>query len=336
MPGEKGEGRRETGGGRPEAGGRRRKNDSQVFVTGEIDDHTDWSEALDGIDVVIHTAARVHIMNDSAADPLAEFRKVNTAGTLNLARQVVAEGVKLFVYISSIKVNGERTGKRDERPTSNIEHPTSNEKDKEKRIEKKRRAVFSEEDVPAPRDAYAVSKWEAEQGLMAISEETGLEVVIIRPPLVYGPGVKANFRLLMKWVQRGVPLPLGAVHNKRSFVALDNLVSFIIHCMDHPKAANEVFLISDGEDVSTSELLQKIARAFGKRSFLLPVPVSFMTFVAGLLGKRDVADRLFGSLQVDSSRARDLLGWEPVVSMDEALMSRAETQSRKEGHKKIF
>ena len=146
-----------------------------------------------------------------------------------------------------------------------------------------------------------------------------MEVVIIRPPLVYGPGVKANFRLLMKWVQRGVPLPLGAVHNKHSFVALDNLVSFIIHCIAHPRAANEVFLISDGEDVSTTELLQKMARAFGKRFFLLPVPVGLMTFAAGLLGKKGVADRLFGSLQVDNSEARDLLGWEPVVTMDDCL-----------------
>ena len=149
-----------------------------------------------------------------------------------------------------------------------------------------------------------------------------MEVVIIRPPLVYGPGVKANFERLMKWVQRGVPLPLGAVHNKCSFVALDNLVSFIILCIDHPRAANEVFLISDGEDVSTTELLQKMARAFGKRSFLLPVPVGLMTFAAGLLGKKDVADRLFGSLQVDSSKAWDLLGWTPVVSMDESLTGR--------------
>lgn len=266
---------------------------AQVFVTCDIGPETDWSEALVGVDVVVHLVARVHVMDDLAADPLAEFRKVNTAGTLNLARQAVAAGVKRFVFVSSIKVNGEGTGDRG--------------------------AAFSEEDVPCPQDAYAVSKWEAEKGLTAIAEETGLEVVIIRPPLVYGPGVKANFRLLMKWVQRGVPLPLGAVHNKRSFVALDNLVSFIIHCMGHPKAANEVFLISDGEDVSTTELLQKMARAFGKRPFLLPVPVGLMAFSAGLLGKRDVANRLFGSLQVDSSRARDLLGWKPVVSMDEGL-----------------
>jgi len=265
---------------------------AQVFVTGEIDEWTDWSEALDGIDVVVHLAARVHMMDDLVDDPLAEFRKVNTAGTLNLARQAAAAGVKRFVFISSIKVNGELT---------TLNHP------------------FTPDDTFIPNDPYGLSKHEAEQGLLAIPEETGMEVVIIRPPLVYGPGVKANFRLLMKWVQRGVPLPLGAVHNKRSFVALDNLVSFIIHCMDHPRAANEVFLISDGEDVSTTELLQKMARAFGKRSFLLPVPVGLMTFAAGLLGKKDVADRLFGSLQVDSSKARDLLGWEPVVSMDEGL-----------------
>jgi nucleoside-diphosphate-sugar epimerase len=278
-------------------------------LVGDISPKTDWSEALDGIEGIVHLAARVHVMDDLADDPLVEFRKVNTAGTLNLARQSVEAWVRRFVFISSIKVNGERTGAK------------AGDRDQGSWIRKRQRSedrrwgsvlkeVFSEEDVPEPQDAYAVSKWEAEQGLLAIAEETGLEVVIIRPPLVYGPGVKANFRSLIKWVQRGVPLPLGAVHNKRSFVALENLVSFIIHCIDHPKAANEVFLISDGEDVSTTELLQMIAHAFGKRSFLLSVSVGLMTFVAGLLGKRDVADRLFGSLQVDSSKARDLLGWE--------------------------
>ena len=271
-------------------------------MIGDICPETDWSEALDGINVVIHLAARVHVMDDVVDDPLAEFRKVNTAGTLNLARQAVASGVKRFVFISSIKVNGERT-------------ETGEWRD-----------IFTERDVPCPKDPYAVSKWEAEQGLLKIAEETGLELVIIRPPLVYGPGVKANFRLLMKWVQRGVPLPLGAVHNKRSFVALDNLVNFIIHCMNHPRAANELFLISDGEDLSTTELLQKMARALGKRSLLLPVPVGLMTFVADLLGKKDVADRLFGSLQVDSSKARELLGWTPVVGMDEQLRAHAKAQ----------
>ena len=307
---------------------------------GDIGPETDWSEALDGIEGIVHLAARVHVMDDAAFDPLAEFRKVNTAGTLNLARQAVTAGVKRFVFISSIKVNGEGTDIRGQRSEVGSQEGTDVRCQRAvvgsqegtdvrcQRSEVRKKAEggsvpYTEEDVPDPRDAYAVSKWEAEQGLMAIAEETGLEVVIIRPPLVYGPGVKANFRLLMKWVQRGVPLPLGAVHNKRSFVALDNLVSFIICCMDHPRAANEVFLISDGEDVSTTELLQKMARAFGKRPFLLPVPVGLMTFVAGLLGKRDVADRLFGSLQVDSSKARDLLGWEPVVSMDEGLRAMA-------------
>jgi nucleoside-diphosphate-sugar epimerase len=316
----------EKGDRKAEKGEGKRKNGSQVFVTGEIDERTDWSEALDGIDVVVHLAARVHVMDDSAADPLAEFRKVNTAGTLNLARQAAVAGVKRFIFISSIKVNGEETGRPEtgDRRTGNKGKDGFTQRRKDAKVRGKgneESSFFSESDVACPQDAYAVSKWEAEQGLMAIAEKTGMEVVIIRPPLVYGPGVKANFRLLMKWVKRGVPLPLGAVHNKRSFVALDNLVSFIICCMDHPRAANEVFLISDEEDVSTTELLQKMARAFGKRSFLLPVPVGLMTFVAGPLGKKDVADRLFGSLQVDSSKARDLLGWTPVVTMDEGLMA---------------
>ena len=253
---------------------------------------TDWEDFLEGCEAVIHLAARVHIMNDDSTDPLAEFRKVNTEGTLNLARQAAAAGVKRFIYLSSIKVNGEGT---------------------------EMGTCFSPNDQFIPDDPYGLSKYEAEQGLLALGAETGMEVVIIRPPLVYGPGVKANFASMMKWVKRGVPLPFGAVHNKRSLVALDNLVSFIIHCLDHSKAANEVFLISDGEDVSTTVLLQTVAKAFGKKAFLIPVPVSFMKFAAKLLGKGDVADRLFGSLQVDSSKARDLLGWQPVITMDDAL-----------------
>ncbi|MBV1899527.1 MAG: SDR family oxidoreductase [Cycloclasticus sp.] len=263
----------------------------EFIATGDLSENTEWRQALQDVGVVIHTAARAHIMNDVVADPLAEFRKVNTAGTLNLARQAAEAGVRRFVFISSIKVNGELTES----------------------------VPFSSEDSFVPTDPYGLSKYEAEQGLLALAKETGMEVVIIRPTLVYGSGVKGNFASLLKWMKRGVPLPLGAIHNQRSLVALDNLVDFIIHCIDHPKASNEIFLISDGEDVSTTELLQKVAKAFDKRALLLPIPVSWMTLAAKLLGKADVANRLFGSLQVDSSKAYELLGWKPVITMDEQL-----------------
>jgi len=262
----------------------------QVQVGG-LSANTDYSAALKGVDVVMHAAARVHVMHDQVPDPLSEFRKVNVEGTLNLAKQAAQAGVKRFVFISSIKVNGESTRGR----------------------------AFSPEDKITTDDPYGLSKYEAEQGLLKIAQATAMEVVIIRPPLIYGPGVKANFKNMMAWVKKGVPLPLGAVHNKRSLVALDNLVDFIVLCTHHPKAANEIFLISDGEDVSTRELLQKVAKAMGKKSNLLPVPVGLMRFVAKLLGKAAVANRLFGSLQVDSSKARVLVGWKPVVSMDEQL-----------------
>ena len=247
---------------------------------------------LTRIDVLIHCAARVHIMNDLSEDPVTDFREMNRYSTLALARMAADAGVSRFIFLSSIKVNGETT--------------RFNES-------------FTEKDIFVPDDPYGVSKYEAEQGLLALAEETGMEVVIIRLPLVYGPGVRANFASLIKWVNRGVPLPFGAIHNKRSLVALDNLISFIIHCIDHPKAANEVFLISDGEDVSTTELLQRVAKAFGKRCLLIPVPVWLMTSVAKCLGKAGIADRLFSSLVVDSSKASDLLGWKPVVTMDQQL-----------------
>jgi len=256
-----------------------------------ISDATDWGKVLNRIDIVVHCAARAHIMNDTIADPLAEFRRVNTAGTLNLARQAANAGVKRFIFISSIKVNGEFTED----------------------------VPFSPQDDFIPTDPYGLSKYEAEVGLLALAKETGMEVVIIRPVLVYAFGVKGNFSNLLNWMKKGIPLPFGSIHNQRSFVALDNLVNFIIHCIHHPKAANEVFLISDNEDVSTSELLRKVAKAFGKKSRLISVPVWLMAFAAKLIGKGDVANRLFGSLQVDSSKARDLLGWKPVITMDEQL-----------------
>ena len=268
--------------------------------TEEIDCHAPLAMTLKNIDVVVHTAARVHVMHDDASDPLLEFRKVNTQATLDLARMAAESGVKRFVFLSSIKVNGEFT-----RPG----HP------------------FLPEDNHIPTDPYGLSKYEAEQGLLEIAEETGIEVVIIRPPLVYGPGVKANFASMMKWINKGIPLTFGAIHNKRSLVALDNLVDFIALCTDRdklPNAAKEIFLISDGEDVSTTQLLEKVAQAFNKKSWLIPIPVFVMTFFAGLLGKKEVANRLFGSLQVDNSKARELLGWQPVTTMDEQLKKTAQ------------
>ncbi|MDP3192353.1 MAG: SDR family oxidoreductase [Rhodoferax sp.] len=251
-----------------------------------------WSRALDGAEVVVHLAARVHVMHDIEADPLMAFRAANAEGTLNLARQAAAFGVKRFVFISSVKVNGEHT------------EPGH---------------AFTEADTPNPQDAYGVSKHEAEQGLRRIAAETGMEVVIIRPPLAYGHGVKANFASLMHAVQRGWPLPLGAVHNQRSLVALDNLVDFIITCISHPQAANQTFLVSDGQDLSTTELIRGMARAAGVPARLLPLPMWALQAGAKLLGKGDAVQRLCGNLQVDISKARSLLGWVPVVSVEEGL-----------------
>jgi nucleoside-diphosphate-sugar epimerase len=252
----------------------------------------DWSEALADVDVVVHAAARVHVMKEVSSDPLAAFRQVNVEATLNLARAAAASGVKRFIYISSIKVNGEGT-------------PPG--------------TAYNADDVPAPIDPYGISKLEAEQGLQALAADTGMELVIIRPVLVYGPGVKANFLSMMRWLYRGVPLPLGAVHNYRSLVAVDNLVDFIVTCSDHPAAANQVFLVSDGEDVSTTQLLRKLATALGKPARLLPIPVWLMSGVAALLGQRALSDRIFGSLQVDISKNRQLLDWVPPVTLDKAL-----------------
>jgi len=263
-----------------------------VFEVQSLDANTDWSDAVTEQQVVIHTAARAHIMKDEATDPLVEYRRVNVDGTLNLARQTAAAGVDRFIFISSIKVNGEQTP---------LGQP------------------FTADDTATPEDAYGISKWEAEQGLNRIAAETGMEVVIIRPPLVYGPNVKGNFASMINLVERGFPLPLGAIHNQRSLVALDNLVDLIITCIDHPAAANQVFLAGDGQDLSTTELLRGVAKAAGKRSRLIPFPSSLLMLAATLLGKKLVAQRLLGSLQVDISKARDLLGWEPPLSTEEGL-----------------
>lgn len=251
-----------------------------------------WSEALVDVDAVVHCAARVHVMNDGAVDPLSEFRRTNVQGTLTLARQAAAAGVRRFVFISSVKVNGEST---------------------------QAGSPFTAEQVPAPQDAYGISKLEAEEGLRKLSQQAAMEIVVIRPPLVYGPGVKANFASMARWLRRGVPLPLGAIVNQRSLVALDNLVDLVALALVHPNAAGQTFMVSDGEDVSTTELLHRTAAALGRRARLLPVPMSWLEMAAAMLGKRTVAQRLCGSLQVDISKTCELLGWRPPVRLDEAL-----------------
>jgi nucleoside-diphosphate-sugar epimerase len=267
--------------------------DGIELVPGSLSADFDWTDALVGVSVVVHCAARVHVMYEESSDPLAEFRRVNVDGTLRLAKQAAAAGVKRFVFLSSIKVNGEQT---------QFGEP------------------FTADQQPNPGDPYGVSKMEAEEGLNALRRKTGMEVVIIRPPLVYGPGVKANFLTMMHWLRRGIPLPLGAVTgNKRSLVALDNLVDLIILCLEHPAAANQTFLVSDGESLSTAALLRRMGSVLGRPARLIPVPLSLLKLGATLLGKPEVAQRLCGSLEVDISKARELLDWVPPISVDEGL-----------------
>ena len=257
---------------------------------------TSGNVPLSGVDVLIHCAARVHVMSDASSDPLSEYRKINVDGTLNLAKQAAQSGVKRFIFISSIKVNGEET---------QVGTP------------------FTPEDIPAPSDPYGVSKMEAEQQLMSLGKEIGMEIVVIRPVLVYGPGVKANFRSIMNWLNKGWPLPLGAIRNQRSFVALENLIDLIITCIEHPGAANQVFLASDGYDMSTTQLLKQLGEALGRPARLIPVPVSILVRAASLLGRRSAAQRLCGSLQVDIRKSRDLLGWSPPSTVENALRKTA-------------
>lgn len=253
----------------------------------------DLKKELTHVDIVIHTAARVHIMDDKAANTLDEFRKINVASTLYLAHQAIAMGAKRFIFISSIKVNGEETGQGNS---------------------------YSADDIPAPTDPYGISKMEAEHELKKLSKQTGLDVVIIRPVLVYGPGVKANFLNMMRWLDKRIPLPLGAIENRRSLVALDNLVDMIVVCISHPAAANETFLVSDGEDLSTAELLRRLGNALQRPARLLKVSPLLLKILATILGRKDIADRLLGSLVVDLNKTRQLLGWSPPVDVNDALL----------------
>lgn len=282
-----------------------RKPDGDVFapnwVVEDISGLQDPQGMLSGFDAVVHCAARVHVLRDKETDPLAEFRRVNVAGTLNLARQAASAGIGRFVFISSLKVNGESS----------------------------KAVPFDPFQEPHPSDPYGISKWEAEQGLQKIARETGMEIVIIRPPLVYGPGVKANFRAMMKAIMWQIPLPLGAVHNRRSLVAIDNLLDLIVTCLKHPSAVGQTFMVSDGMDVSTTALVQKIAVAMRRPCWLIPVPQALLRVLLSLFGAGSLADRILGSLQVDISHTCDTLGWTPVVTLDEELASMVNSSNLK-------
>lgn len=270
----------------------------KLIQVGDLLPTTNWSTVLEGVSTVVHCAARVQVMTDNSSDPLAEFRQVNVESTANLARQSAAAGVKRFVFLSSIKVNGEVT---------------------------EAGQPFTADDVPAPEDAYGVSKHEAEQLLWQITAETGMEVVIIRPPLVYGPGVKANFQSMMRWLARGVPLPLAAVtENRRSLVALGNLVDLIVTCLNHPAAANQTFLVSDGEDLSTAELLKRLGASMGHPARLFYLPTGLLKLGVAVVRKPGIYQRLCGSLQLDIAKTRQLLGWNPPMSVDDGLRRAAE------------
>lgn len=267
---------------------------AEAALAGELSATTDWHAAVKDIDALVHLAGRAHVLQEDAADPLAECRRINRDATLNLARQAAAAGVKRLVFVSTVKVNGEG-----------------------------REASYTALDTPDPRDAYAISKWEAEQGLHEIAAQTGLEVVILRPPLIYGPGVKANFLRLLQAVDRGIPLPLGAVRNRRSLLYVENFASALLACLTHPEAAGKTYFVRDGEDVSSAELVRRLAHALGRPARLVPVPAMLLRAAGALLGKKAAVERLLGSLTVDDTPLRRELGWAPPFSLDEGLAATA-------------
>lgn len=264
---------------------------------GDMSATTDWGIALQGVSDVVHCAARVHVSQGGSSDSLEAYRQVNVAATLNLARQAARAGVSKFVFVSSIKVNGEET---------------------------RAGLPFTANDIPAPLHPYGVSKLEAEQGLREIEAHTSMKVVIVRPPLVYGPEVKANFASMLRYVELEIPLPFGAINNIRSFIGIDNLIDFLVTCLKHPSATGQTFLVSDGEDVSTTELLRRAAKAMDKKVFLLPVPVFLLERAATLLGKREMAQRLCCSLQVDIEKTSLVLSWTPPLTFDQGLKKAVE------------
>lgn len=274
---------------------------TEVIIVGAIDSETKWADALRDVDVVIHLAARVHVMRESAMDPLAEFLQVNLHGTSNLARQAACFGVKRLVFASSIKVNGEQTSATQ---------------------------AFTELDEPNPHDYYSISKWQAEQALWRIAQDTGLEIVVVRPPLVYGPGVKGNFAQMLAVVAKRIPLPLASVHNRRSLIYVENLVDALIACATHPVAAGQTYLVCDSEDVSTPNLLRQLGDAMRYPAHLLPFPTSWLRILGKLSGKSDQVERLLGSLQVDSGKIRRDLDWVPPYTLQQGLQATAESYRR--------
>lgn len=268
----------------------------QTLSVGDIIADTNWMSALAGVDCVVHCAARTHIFNETETDSLAAYRAVNVEGTLQLAEQAAKMGARRLIYLSSIKVDFDQTASA---------------------------GCVNSLNKSFTKDPYAISKWEAEQALHEVSAKTSLEVVIIRPPLVYGPGVKGNFLSMLGWLNRGVPLPLGAIQNRRSLVGIDNLVNLIVTCIDHPAAANQIFLVSDGEDLSTTELVRQIGTALGTPARLIPVPATLLGLAARMAGKQEVAERLLGNLQVNISKTKETLGWAPLVSMEDGFKKTA-------------
>lgn len=278
----------------------------EYHLIDDIGPYTDWAGVLEHVDTVIYLAARVHVMEETSTDPLDEYRRVNTAGAERLAYAAAKAGVRRIIYLSTIKVNGEKT----------TDHP------------------FTEEDVANPDDPYATSKWEAEQILRRVSSETGVEVVIIRPPLIYGAGVGGNFLRLLEWVNRDVPLPLARVYNRRSLIYLGNLVDAIVACIGHQDAAGETFVMSDGEDVSTPDLIRLIAKAMNKRARLIPLPVMLLKAAGALTGKGPEIERLTGSLCIDSSKIRKVLGWKPPYTLEEGIRETVKWYKNSTGSKR--
>lgn len=264
----------------------------EIFVTGEINGDTAWDRVLEGVDVIIHTAARAHVIKDDVVDPASAFYEVNVSGTIALAAAAIRNNVKRFIFVSSIGVNGSSTSEDE---------------------------AFSEVSIPNPMALYAISKYEAEQQLSQLVENSMMQLVIVRPPLVYAEDAPGNFGRLLKIVSTSFPLPFALVKNRKSFIYRENLSDFLCKCVDHPVAGGELFLVSDAEDVSTPELLTVLSRAMNKKLYLIPVPMWLMKGVTTLLGKTSIYEQLCDSLVIDSTKARTLLNWNPPFKVRDAL-----------------